>query len=79
MIALKGKRTGELLSFRGYVLLHDGPMAEAEYLIVGPTPIELPGTAEQISARLGRPVMMLRDHPGFASVQWPIRKGDFRD
>lgn len=77
MIALVGLRSGELLSFAGHVLLHDGPVAEVEYLVTGVRLVDLPGTAEHISSKLGRPVMMLRDHPGLASVRWPLQREDF--
>jgi hypothetical protein len=77
MIILVGQRSGEPFSYRGRVLLHDGPLAEVEYLIAGPRYVQLPGTAQEVAERLGRPVMMIRDHPAFASIRWPIRKGDF--
>lgn len=77
VIALKGPRTGELLSYRGRVLLHDGPAEEVAYLLPTVTPVQLPGDAQRIAARLGRPVLMLRDHPSMASVRWPIDRRDF--
>jgi hypothetical protein len=78
VIALMGQRSGELLSYRGRVLLHDGPAAEVEYLLPSVRVTELPGPAERIAEHLGRPVMMLKDHPDLASVRrWPLDRGEF--
>lgn len=78
MIMLVGIRTGEPLSFRGRVILHDGPPAEVAFLLPTVRCVALSGTADRISARLGRPVMMLRQHPDMASVRWPLDRRDFR-
>ena len=75
---LVGRRTGEPLSFRGRVLLHDGPPAEVEYLLPSVRVVAVAGPAERVAARLGRPVMMLKNHPDLASVRWPIDRRDFR-
>ncbi|HET9234929.1 MAG TPA: hypothetical protein VFP10_12380 [Candidatus Eisenbacteria bacterium] len=71
-------RSGEPFSFRGKVILHDGPAAEVEYILPTVRTVEVRGPAERVSARLGRPVMRLRDHPDLASVRWPLDRRDFR-
>lgn len=77
MYALKGHASGELLSYKGHVLLHP-VRREVEWLMPAQTVVELSGNADQIAQRLGRPVMLLKDHPDMASVRWPLRKEDFR-
>lgn len=78
MIMLVGPRSGEPLSFRGRVLLHDGPPAEVEFLLPTVRTVAVRGSAASIAARMGRPVMMLKNHPDMASVRWPIDRRDFR-
>lgn len=68
--ALVGQSSGELLTYRGDVLVHDSA-AELEFLVPGPRVVE-------VTAELGRSFMRVRDHPGFASVRWPLRREDFR-
>jgi hypothetical protein len=78
MIILMGARSGEPLSYRGRVLLHDGPAAEVEFILPSVRVVEVRGPAERVAARLGRPVMRLRDHPDLASVRWPLDRRAFR-
>ena len=77
MYAIKGSASGELLSFKGRVILHP-VRREMEWLMPAQQIVELTGSAPQIAQRLGRPVMLLKNHPGMASVRWPLRKEDFR-
>jgi hypothetical protein len=79
MIMLVSPRTGEPLSFRGRVLLHDGPPAEVGFLLPTVRTVAVPGTsAARIAAHYGFPVMLLRRHPDMASVRWPLDRRDFR-
>jgi hypothetical protein len=78
MIMLVGPRTGEPLTWRGRVLLHDGEPAEIWFLLPSIKIMFLKGDPAAVAERLGRPVMMLRDHPDMASVNWPIDRRDFR-
>lgn len=69
--------SGELLSLTGSVIIHDNPR-EMEFLIQGAPPVELPGNSmEEVAYRLGRPVLLLKDHPDFEGVRWPLDKRDF--
>jgi hypothetical protein len=78
MIMLVGPVTGEPLSFRGRVILHDGPATEVSWVLPTVRGVYLPYSAEQVAERLGRPVMLLRQHPDMASVRWPLDRRDFR-
>lgn len=69
--ALKGDRSGELLSVGGRVLVHDNA-AEMEFLVAGARAVELGGS---FPAELTMP---LRDHPELAAVSWPLNRTDFR-
>jgi hypothetical protein len=67
----------EPFTFQGRVVVH-GDRAELEYLIPTHPVVELPGrTPEEVAARLGVPVMPLKDHPDMASVRWPLDRRDF--
>lgn len=78
MWALVGEVSGELISYRGRVLVHDNP-AELGWLISGARTVQLQGTSpEEVAERLGRPVMALRDHPDMRVLRWPLDKRDFR-
>ncbi len=68
--ALVGATSGELLSYRGDVLVHHD-RAELEFLVPDVRTVE-------ITSELGRRFMSVRDHPSFASVRWPLRREDFR-
>jgi nucleoside phosphorylase len=78
MFAMIGSVTGEILSYRGRMVLHDN-RAELEWLFPGVRVAELPGnTVEQVAHRYGRPAMLLRHHPDMAPVRWPLDRRDFR-
>lgn len=77
MIMLVGPATGEPLSYRGRVILHDGPAEEIMFILPMVRCVQLPGTAIHVADRIGRPVMMLKDHPDMASVRWPIERRNF--
>lgn len=69
--------TGEPFTLGGRLVVHDN-RAELEWLIPTHPTRKLPGrTPEEVSARLGIPVMRLRDHPDLAGIQWPLRREDF--
>lgn len=75
--AIKGKVSGELLSYRGAVLWHDNER-EIRWLFMKSFELQLLEIVE-LPARLpGRPVMRLKDHPDLASVTWPLNPADFR-
>ena len=78
MYAMVGPVTGEILSHGGRVVLHDN-RAELEFLCPGVRVVELPGdSATYIAGRMGRPAMLLRDHPDMAPVRWPLDRKAFR-
>lgn len=68
----------ELLSLDGRVLIHDSK-PELEWLLKDSVRVvELHGaTPEEVASRIGRPVMLWRDHPGMAPVRWPLNRRDF--
>lgn len=67
-----GPRSGVLLTFRGKVLVHHNK-AEYEFLCPNARVIRI------TDGDLGQPVMQLRDHPGLAAVEWPLRREAFVD
>ncbi len=70
--------TGEPYSLGGALLVHDD-RAELEFLIPDRRTQSVSGRCpEEVAARLGRPVMRLRDHPDMADVRWPLNREDFR-
>lgn len=72
------RQPAEPFTFRGRVLVH-GDRAELEWLIPTHPVVELPGrTPEEVAARLGCPVMLLKDHPDMAAVSWPLDRRRFR-
>lgn len=69
LYGLVGEHTHDWLSYGGRVIVHPN-RAEMAYLV--------PGTrVEKITADPG-PIIQLRDHPGMASVIWPLTKEQFR-
>lgn len=75
--AVKGRTSGELLSLRGALLIHEN-RAELEFLIPGFRVVAITGgTPEEIAQHYGRPVMRWIEHPQLAAVRWPLRKDDF--
>lgn len=80
VLAIEGGASQELLSFRGRVIVHDGPKKELEFLF----PKYIDGQVRFVEVELkggtlrdGRPVMWLRDHPDMDMVRWPLREADF--
>jgi hypothetical protein len=75
MFALQGGVSGELLSFRGRVLVHDN-RAEMEFLF----PKHKDGQVRIIEVKVigatlvhdGRPTMPLKNHPDLDMVKWPL-------
>lgn len=75
--ASRGPASGELLSYRGRLLIHDSP-DELEWLIPGFRAVPLRGDEpEEIASRLGQPVMRWAEHPDMAAVRWPLNRKDF--
>lgn len=77
MFALKGIATGELLTYRGRVIVHHD-RRELEYLFPGQPVQMLRGyTLAECAQEYGRPMMRLADHPDMAPVSWPINPKEF--
>lgn len=69
--------SGELLSLDMAVIIHDNPR-EIEWLISPAKSVPLNGkTPQEVAHYLGRRVLLLKDHPDMASVQWPLDKRYF--
>lgn len=66
--ALKGSVSGELLSYRGQILVHDN-RGELEWLFPHEPVVPYSGAL---------PTMRLADHPDMAAVTWPLNREDFR-
>lgn len=77
---VRGATSGELLTLRGAILIHDNPH-EIEFLLTGTGgPVGLPGkTPKEVATRLQRKTMLLKDHPDLSHVRWPIDRTDFWD
>jgi len=81
VLAIEGGVSGELLSFMGRIIVHDGTMEELLFLF----PKHRDGQVNFVELVLedgnhlrdGRPTMWLRDHPDMDTVQWPLREQDF--
>lgn len=71
--AMVGAISGELLTYRGKVLVHND-RAEMEYLFPNRDRTRVIRITD---GDLGQPTMLLRDHPALASVVWPLRREDF--
>ena len=65
-----GARTGELLTFQGQVIVH-GDRAELQWLIPKARVVRV------TDGDLNQPWIGLKDHPGMAKVQFPLRRQDF--
>lgn len=80
MFALKGGVSGELLSYRGRVMVHDNKV-ELEFLF----PKWRDGQVEFVEVRVndgtlshdGRPTMPIAEHPDLDMVKWPLNPADF--
>lgn len=81
VLAIEGGVSGELLSFMGRVIVHDGPRQELEFLF----PKYRDGQVRFVEVNLAgsdtlqdeRPTMWLRDHPSMEMVRWPLNPADF--
>lgn len=69
---LVGPRSGQLLTYRGQVLVHDSK-PELEFLFPRARVVRLS------DGDLGQPTMSIKQHPQMASTQWPLRREDFVD
>lgn len=68
--AMVGARTGELLTYQGQVIVH-GNKNELQFLVPKARVVRV------TDGDLGQPWMWLKDHPGMAKVQFPLRRQDF--
>lgn len=77
---IRGATSGELLSYKGAVIIHDNPH-EMEFILVGTGgAVGLPGkTPKEVATRIQRKAMLLKDHPDLSHVRWPIQREDFWD
>lgn len=77
MFILVQHANGEPFTCDGRIVVHDN-RPEMEWLVPTHPVREIPGrTPEEVEARLGIPVMRLRDHPDMAGVRWPLRREHF--
>lgn len=67
--AIAGRRTGDLVTFMGHVLVHED-RSEMEYLFPNDRIVPHTPTGADI-------VMMLVDHPDMSSVRFPLDRKDF--
>lgn len=77
--AIAGAVSGELLSYRGRVLVHGNP-AEIVYLLPGSRVVEVIVRGEGPEANIeGRPVLPLSHHPQLVAVgiRWPLDRRQF--
>ncbi len=70
LYAMAGKLSGELLTYKGAVICHTSK-EELQWLVPGARVVELPD-------QTGMVLMSVRNHPDFASVEWPLKKEHFR-
>lgn len=74
---LKGKHTGDLLTYQGRPVVHDS-REEMEWLMPGATVVAV--TERDLRRRSPLPPITLREHPSLlGKVRWPLRKSDFVD
>lgn len=64
--AIVGRNSGELLSWRGRVLVHDDK-SEVEFLLPNERVVPLPSWIDESLT------MALKDHPDMEAVQFPLR------
>lgn len=69
--AVVGARSGDLLTYRGAVIVHND-RAEMEWLLPGSKVVRV------TDGDLGAPVLQLRDHPDCRHITFPLRREDFR-
>ena len=70
--AMVGRRSGELLSYGGKVLVHDN-RDELQFLFPRARIVRV------TDGELGQPTMSIKQHPSMVSVSWPLRREDFVD
>jgi len=70
--AMVGRRSGELLSYGGRVLVHDN-RDELQFLFPRARIVRV------TDGELGQPTMSIKQHPSMVSVSWPLRREDFVD
>lgn len=68
--ALVGAHTGDLLTFRGRVIVHD-QRHEMEWVFPNSRVVRV-ADGESLG-----PTISLKDHPDMASFRWPLRREDF--
>jgi hypothetical protein len=79
MLLLVSATTKEPLTYKGCVIVHDGPREEAGFLVRGAAWADVPGReAAEVGSRLGLPAMLLKDHPAMVSTRWPVDRKAFR-
>lgn len=77
---IRGAASGELLSLKGAVIIHNNPR-EIEFILAGTGgPVGLPGKdPKDVATKLMRRTMLLRDHPDLSNIKWPLDRNDFWD
>lgn len=77
---VRGATSGELLTLKGAIIIHDNPR-EIEFILSGTGgAVGLPGkTPKEVATRLMRRTMLLRDHPDLSNLKWPLNRNDFWD
>jgi len=77
VFAIVGRTSGEILSYRGRMVVHHD-RAELEFLFPGEKIVMLNGySREEVAQKYGRPAMHLKDHPDMDAVQWPLDRKRF--
>lgn len=70
MYGIRGRSTGQLLTYQGKAILHDN-RGEMEFLFPAENVVRADGFADGS-------FIPLKDHPDMIPVRWPLRKEDFR-
>lgn len=73
--ALYGQRSGDILTYQGRPLVHDN-QAELEFLF--PSTRVVPVTDADLVRRSPLDPMPIGDHPGMATVRFPLDRRDYR-
>lgn len=68
--AMKGPTSGELLSYGGFILVHNR-REELEFLFAGVDVVEIGSHIPE------KDTMSIRNHPQMAHVEWPLKREDF--
>jgi hypothetical protein len=75
LFAFHGAVTGDLLTLGARVIVHDN-RAEMEWLVPHNSRV-VAVTEQDLARRSPLPPLLLREHPGMATVRWPLRREDF--